>query len=304
MNLREWALVAFSILGQMSVGSFLVLLVVRYFAQRKAGTQQAEELSDRALYAIFPVLGLGLAASLLHLGNPINAYKAVTNVGTSWLSREVLFGVLFAGSGALYALMQWRKIGSSGIRTLVAGVAALLGIALVFSMSNVYMLATRPSWNLLTTPLSFFTTTLLLGVLAMGAAFVANYWYVQKRNPGCASEQCVLLRDSLRWIAMASIVLLGVQFVLLPLWIALMAGQAASSAALLVSEFSVIFTLRLALVFLGAGVLGLYLYRTASSPGQEKVMGNVAYAAFVLVLVGEVLGRFLFYATAIHLPLQ
>jgi anaerobic dimethyl sulfoxide reductase subunit C (anchor subunit) len=88
METREFALIAFTILAQMSVGSFLVLLVVRFFAVSKAGEKQADELADRALYAIGPVLVLGLAASLLHLGNPLNAYKAVTNFSTSWLSRR------------------------------------------------------------------------------------------------------------------------------------------------------------------------------------------------------------------------
>ncbi len=304
MNVREWALITFTILAQMSVGSFIVLGAVHFFSARKSGEKQADELSDRALLAIGPVLALGMAASLLHLGNPLNAYKAVTNLGTSWLSREIFFGVLFAVTGAVFAVMQWKKIATFQIRNVIAWLAAVIGIALVYSMSMVYMMPTRPSWNVATTPLSFLATTLLLGVLAMGAAFVANYWYVQSKNPGCASDQCILLRDSLRWFAIASIVLLGVQFVLLPLWVASMAGNAGTSAMLLVNEFGAVFSIRLVLVFLGAGVLGIFLYRYASSPGQEKVMGTVAYSAFTLVLISEVLGRFLFYATAGSFGLQ
>ncbi len=305
MDVREWALITFTILAQMSVGSFIVLGVVHFFSQRKSGEKQADELSDRALLAIFPVLGLGLLASLLHLGNPINAYKAVTNLGTSWLSREILFGVLFAVVGFIFAVMQWRKLSTFAIRNIVALVAALLGIVLVYSMAMVYAIPTRPSWNLVTTPISFFVTTLLLGVLAMGAAFVANYWYVQRKNPGCASDQCVLLRDSLKWIAVASIVLLGCQFVVVPLALTLAAaGGASASVGLMAGEYGVVFVLRLVLVFLGAGVLGIFVYRAAQQPGQENVMGLLAYAAFALVLVGEVLGRFLFYSAAGHFGLQ
>ena len=58
--------------------------------------------------------------------------------------------------------------------------------------------------------------------------------------------------------------------------------------------------LRLALVFAGAGILGVFVYQNASSAGRERVMGNLTYAAFVLVLIGELLGRFLFYATYIR----
>jgi hypothetical protein len=57
-----------------------------------------------------------------------------------------------------------------------------------------------------------------------------------------------------------------------------------------------VFVLRLALVFVGAGVFGLFVYRNAMSAGREKVLGNLMYAAFAFVLIGEVLGRYLFYA--------
>ena len=305
MNIREWALITFTILAQMSVGSFIVLGVVHFFSERKSGAAQADELSDRALLAIFPVLGLGLLASLLHLGNPINAYKAVTNIGSSWLSREILFGVLFAVVGFAFAVMQWRKIGSFAVRNTVAVVAALVGIVLVFSMSMVYMLPTRLSWDLVTTPFSFFVTTLLLGVMAIGAVLVANYAYVQRKNPGCANEQCVLMRDTLRWIAVSSIVLLGFQFVALPLSLAAMtASGAGGSAAMMAGEYGVLFALRLILVFIGAGVLGIFVYREAQTAGREGMLSAYAYAAFAFVLVAEVLGRFLFYATAGKFGLQ
>ena len=305
MNVREWALIAFTILAQMSVGSFIVLGFVHYFVQRRSGETQADELSDRALLAIFPVLALGLLASLLHLGNPINAYKAVTNVGSSWLSREILCGVLFAVVGFGFALMQWRKLSTFTVRSVVAVAAALIGVVLVYCMSMVYMIPTRPSWDLITTPLSFYVTTLLLGVLAIGAALVANYWYVQRTNPGCASEQCILLRDSLKWLAVSSIVLLGCQFVVLPLALALesVVGGGAS-VGMMASEFGGVLVIRLVLVFLGAGVLGIFLYRAAQTPGQESVMSTLAYAAFALVLIGEVMGRYLFYATAGKFGLQ
>ena len=305
MNVREWALVAFSILAQMSVGSFVVLLVVRFFTSRKHGDNMADQFSDRALLAIWPVLGLGLLASLLHLGTPLSAYKAITNLGSSWLSREIMSGVLFAVVGFAFAIMQWRKIGSSGLRNVIAWVAAVIGVVLVYSMSMVYMIPTRPSWNLVTTPLSFFTTTLLLGVVAMGAAFVSNYAYAQRKDPSCEAVQCQLMRDVLRWLAIASIVLLGCQFVLLPLGLAMTsAGGAAGSVELMVGEFSLLFILRLVLVFVGAGILGIFLYKEAQGAGREGLLITHAYAAFAFVLIAEVMGRFLFYSAVTGFGLQ
>jgi anaerobic dimethyl sulfoxide reductase subunit C len=296
---KDWALIAFTILAQMAVGSFVVLGVVHFFAARKSGSEQADRLSDRALLAIGPALVLGIAASFFHLGTPTNAWRAFANVGSSWLSREILFNVLFAVLGGLFAVMQWRKLGSPVVRNVLAWLAAAVGVVLVFSMSQVYALRTVPAWDTAATIVTFYTTTFLLGSLAMGSAFVANYVYIQRKNPGCADVQCMLLRDSLRWIAVVAIVLLGVEFVVVPVYVAYLAAgpvAAQESIAMLANQYSVIFLLRLVVVFLGAGVLSVFVYRNALSTGRERIMGNMAYLAFVLVLVAEVLGRFLFYA--------
>ncbi len=301
MNTREWALVLFTILAQMSVGSFLGLGIVHFFAARKAGEEQADRFSDLALLAIWPVMGLGFVASLLHLGNPMNAYRAVTNLDTSWLSREILFGIVFAVVGFAFALLQWRKVGSFTMRNILAWIASIFGIGLVYSMSKVYMLPTQPSWDSLATPISFFTTTLLLGALALGVAFVINYSISMKKDPTCAEAQCELLRGALRWIAIATVVLLGVELVTIPIYVGTLSASgsavALTSTGMLLGEFGLIFALRLILVFVGAGIFGVFLYQNALSPGQEKMLANFAYGAFALVLVAEILGRFLFYAT-------
>jgi anaerobic dimethyl sulfoxide reductase subunit C (anchor subunit) len=306
MNARDWALITFTILTQMSVGSFLVLGIVHYYANRKAGMQAADRLSDYALLSIVVAFGLALVASLLHLGNPLNAPRAVTHLATSWLSREILSGVIFAVLAAVFAFMQWRKIASFAVRNVIAWIAAIVGLVLVYVESHVYMLPTEPSWNSLATPISFFTTSLLLGSLAMGAAFVANYAYLQRKekDPEEAKVQSELLRDALRGIAVASVVLLGVEFVVVPIYVAYLAtGSAAAiaSAKLMVGPFGLVFVLRLLFAFVGAGIFGVFLYQITQSMGKEKTLGYLAYSAFVLVLVAEVLGRFLFYATRVRI---
>jgi anaerobic dimethyl sulfoxide reductase subunit C (anchor subunit) len=307
MDVREWALIGFSLLTQLAVGAFVVLGIVHYFAQRAKGAAEADRLSDRALLAIGPVLALGLVASLFHLGNPLNAPRAVTNLGSSWLSREILLSVLFVAVGAVFAFMQWRKLGSFGLRAAIAAAAAVIGLAAVYSMSMIYQLPTQPAWNTAFTPVTFFVTTLLLGVLAVGAAFVANYAYVQRTTPGCAQAQCELLRASLRYFAIAAVGLMGIQLIVAPLLVAYLAASpvaaARESAALMYQQFGLVFGLRLALVFVGAGLLGLFLYRAATNPAQERAMGTLAYLAFAVVLVAEVLGRFVFYASHVKVGL-
>lgn len=300
MNVREWALVLFTILAQMAVGSFLVLGCVHFFAARKAGLKEADRMSDRTLFAIGAVLILAMLASLFHLGNPANAYRAVSNLGMSWLSREILAVVLCLVLGGVFLIMQWKKISTFSVRNVIAWAAAICGIFLVYSMANLYMIDTQPTWNSFTTPISFAVTTLLLGLLAVGASLVANYAYNLKKAEDCAEAQCDLLRSTIRWIAIAAIVLLGVEFVIIPLYMGGLAGKggvAINSLNMLVGEFSLLLVLRLVLAFLGAGVFAVFLYQFATSPGREKAMGTLIYGAFALVLVAEIIGRYLFYAT-------
>jgi anaerobic dimethyl sulfoxide reductase subunit C (anchor subunit) len=300
MNLGEWPLIVFTILGQMSVGSFLVLVVIHLYAQRKAGMEQADRMSDIAFLAIGPVLILGLIGAIFHLNSPANAWASIGNIGTSWLSREILFGLLFGIVGGVFAIMQWRKIATPTVRWVLAVIAALLGIGLVYSMSALYMLEIQPSWNTAVTPLLFATTTLLLGALAVGAALVANYSYLQRKEPDCAEVQCEILRGAMRGIAVLSMIALGVELVTLPLYLGYLSsvgGAGAQSAAMYFGDYAVVFALRLILVFLGAGILGLFLYRNAVSPGRERFLAGFTYAAFAAVLIAEVMGRFLFYAT-------
>lgn len=300
MESREWALIAFTILAQMSVGAFLVLGVVHHFAKRKAGAEEADRLSDRALIAIFVTLGLGMLASVFHLGSPFAAPRAVSNIATSWLSREILSGVLFALLGVIFAAMQWFKIGSISVRNIVAWAASLVGLVLVFSMAKVYMIPVQPAWNTIATPIAFFVTTLLLGSMALAAAFVANYAYVQKKNPGCADAQCDLLHAALKGISIAGIVLMAIELIILPLnmgYLASGSGAALESLRLMAGAFGGIQVIRLVLVFVGAGVFGIFLYISSSETGKERLMSYLAYGAFALVFIGELLGRVIFYST-------
>lgn len=299
MNTQEWALIIFTILTEMSVGSFLVLGVVHFFVERKAGLKEADRMSDRVLIAIVVTLGLGMLASLFHLGNPLNAYKAVTNVGQSWLSREILSGVIFTVLALVFVALQWFKIGSARLRDVIALVAAVVGVVFIYFQSRIYMLATQPSWNTPLTTITFYASTLLLGVLAIGAALVANCAVVQRKNPDCAETQSEMLRGAIRWIAIASIILVGIEIIVTPIYLAYLGtGSAATQATLakMAGEYNLAFIFRMVLGFLGAVVLAAFLYQNTSGSGK-KFLGSLAYGAFVLVLIAEVLARFVFYAT-------
>jgi anaerobic dimethyl sulfoxide reductase subunit C (anchor subunit) len=306
MHVGNWSLIAFTILSQMSVGTFVVLGIVHFFARRKAGEEAADLLSDRALLAIGPVIILAFIASLFHLGSPFTAYRAVSNLGSSWLSREILSGILFALIGGLFAIMQWRKLGSVTLRTVIAWIAALIGLFFIFAMSNVYMMETVPTWNTWYTPVSFFTTAFLLGALAVATAYMASYAYLTRKQSEEASAQSAMLRTSLLWLAVTSIVLLGVQFVIIPSNLAYQyTGPLAAVITIreTLTQYGGVFLLRLILLFIGAGLLAVALIRNSLTPGRESTLAILAYSAFALVLIAEVLGRFLFYNSYVNIGL-
>lgn len=341
MNVHELPLILFTLLSQMAVGSFVVLGVVQVFARRKHDAATVDRLTTPALYAIGPVMVAALIVSMLHLGNPINAINVLNNLGSSWLSREILFGCAFTGLGAAFAICQWRGWFTATLRQILAAVTAVIGLVFVYVTANVYLIETVPAWNSWTTPVTFYATTFLLGALAIGTAFVITQTVRQHRttkpadtkttdtkadadapaakpsagtgstaatatlekDTAVATEDPVvagLIRTTLRGIGIACIVLLGVEAVALPAWVANIAtdtsAAAATSATAIASAGGAWLVARLVLAVIGAGIMGIFLYRVAEK-GADRILLVAASSAFALVLVAEVLGRILFFSS-------
>lgn len=291
MDTREWALLAFTILGQTAAGLMIVLMIVRTFIAAKAGGDLADRLTKLPLFLVVPIMAVAFIASLFHLGSPLHIVRAVPNIGSSWLSREVVFAVIFMVFAALYTFLQWRKVGSPGLRIAVGWITVLFAATYIYAMGMVYMIATQPAWNTIATPINFVIGSLLLGTLGMAAGLIAG---------GHKAEETNIVHTVLQALAIAAILLLGIEFIVLPIFMAYLAtqgGAALQSLNMMVGPYGVAFFFRLLLLFVGAGVLAAYLYRNASIAEKEKTLASLAYSAFALALVSEVLGRFIFYAS-------
>jgi DMSO reductase iron-sulfur subunit len=108
--------------------------------------------------AILPAIvaaHVGLTFSLLHLGRPVHAWRALKMWRRSWLSREVLAFSIYAGLITPSILFPW-----------LAPVAGLAGIAGIYCSARIYMVPARPSWNSWHTPIEFLLTGFFLGSLA------------------------------------------------------------------------------------------------------------------------------------------
>ena len=286
MNTREWALVAFTLLMQTSVGVLLVVAVLQPLASRGSAHASARPFDLPLLVASIAAM-LGLLASLVHLGQPAQAWLALANVRSSWLSREVLLAVLFAIAAGSFTALVRTGSGSPALRTLVCALAAVGGVASVFAMSRLYLVPGQPAWNRLATPIGFYATTVLLGMVVVIALLPQAS---PGLKPGTYAGSPLLI--------LSMIALLTVQLVLLPAQMgALVREPAAAISAISVGQATWLAAGR-ALAAIAALVLLVFLLR--STPGTAFPAGaQIALVAFVFA--SELLGRVLFYASAVRL---
>ena len=74
-------------------------------------------------------------------------------------------------------------------------------------------------------------------------------------------------------------------------------GETAHRIAAIATQQSQVDALRTQVGQGGAGIFALFIYHAARSSQNIRRIAMLAYAAFAIVLVGELIGRFLFYAS-------
>lgn len=155
-------LVAMLVLTQMAVGGFLVELCARVV--NGAGVVES------GLHVLLCLaVGLaGLAASLLHLGRPLLAYRALLGWRHSWLSREVLALGAFAKLATAFVVV--RMLGPSRLNlpdlaeTALLAATVAIGLVGVGCSVMVYHAVRRPFWHARIAGVKFAGTTALLGL--------------------------------------------------------------------------------------------------------------------------------------------
>lgn len=124
------------------------------------------ESSDRSYKIEWTVaivlLGIGFIISLFHLSSPFDAIRVFSNLGSAWLSREALMIVIF---GALLAVNWLFFKEKQPIMTLIT---ALAGLVLLFAVSNAYAAANIPAFNNGIPFILFLITVLIFGTSISG----------------------------------------------------------------------------------------------------------------------------------------
>ncbi|MEZ2583673.1 dimethyl sulfoxide reductase anchor subunit family protein [Kluyvera intermedia] len=270
---HEWPLMIFTVLGQCVAGGFIVLALALMKGQLSREQQQRVILS---MFALWVLMGIGFIASILHLGSPMRAFNSLNRIGASSLSNEIASGSIFFAVGGIGWLLAVTNKLSCVLRSLWLVVTAVLGVVFVWMMVRVYnTIDTVPTWYSIWTPFSFFLTLFiggpLLGYLLLSWARVEGW--------------------ALRLLPVVSLAALAVSVV-----VSLMQGVELASihssiqqASALVPDYGSLMAWRIAAI-----VLALVCWVAPQLKGYQPALPLLSLA-FVLVLVGELIGRGVFY---------
>ena len=144
----EWPLVLFTILAAL------------LFAVTAAALFNAPLLDPLTFIAL--AVG-GLIVSTVHLGKACNAWRALLNVRSSWLSREIAAYSLFVGSSGLFFLISPTTL--AGILSVLLGLATLVSIDMVYASIERRPTPVEKSGSVLITGILFFAVLAQISLL-------------------------------------------------------------------------------------------------------------------------------------------
>lgn len=282
----EWPLLIFTILGQLAIGTFIMLIIVRSLLGAKIGAKAAGEVTRFGILAVGPVMLVALIASFFHLGSPMLAFNALGNLKTSWLSREILFTGLFF----LFWLITYFSCKKEASGQVLSWCTSIIGLIAVFCMAGIYAHSNKPAWTNVNTYLAFFGAAFVMGAIASGAA-------VAYGAKGKNHEEVIL--KILRNVSLIALAAIALQLIFLPVYMGGLAGAgkaAQASAQLLYGSYAVPFILKWILSILA----GVMVYYASTKRGNNQGLSpNLIYTALGVAILGEVIGRYVFYAATV-----
>ena len=223
----SWLLAIWLFLGGTGSGLFLVFL--------------AFDLAPFYGAVALALILVGGVVLLLELGNPLRAWRGIFRAGTSWLSRGVLFVVLFIVSaflsvGPRLEIVSWpAPLDNSLAVRLLGWFAGLCALMITLYPAFFFRSTSRaiPFWNTPLLPLFFVGYALLGGagvvllldpispapsqvalsavaLIVIEAAMVAIHLAEMQRSGGSGRESVRLLNQApLSWIFWLGVVLIG-----------------------------------------------------------------------------------------------
>ncbi|WP_447839884.1 dimethyl sulfoxide reductase anchor subunit family protein [Enterobacter ludwigii] len=267
---HEWPLVIFTVFGQCVAGALIVMGLVWL-------TEKDDAVKTRLVHSMFflwLVMGIGFLASVLHLGSPLRAFNSLNRVGASALSNEIAAGSIFFAVGGFWWLVSVIGKMPPALGKIWLVVSQILGVVFVWAMTRVYQIDTVPTWYTGYTTLAFFLTLVLGGPLFAALLLrVANTTY---KSTFAASVSVLALLACVAVIVLQSNDLATIH-------------SSVQQASALLPDYGALQIWRIVLLAAGLGCWLCPLMR------RQEPKALALFAGVILVVVGELIGRGLFY---------
>ncbi|EPM9357746.1 dimethyl sulfoxide reductase anchor subunit family protein [Enterobacter ludwigii] len=267
---HEWPLVIFTVFGQCVAGALIVMGLVWLTEKDDA----VKTRLVRSMFFLWLVMGIGFLASVLHLGSPLRAFNSLNRVGASALSNEIAAGSVFFAVGGFWWLVSVIGKMPPALGKILLVVSQILGVVFVWAMTRVYQIDTVPTWYTGYTTLGFFLTLVLGGPLFAALLLrVANTTY---KSTFAASVSVLALLACVAVIVLQSNDLATIH-------------SSVQQASALLPDYGALQIWRIVLLAAGLGCWLCPLMR------RQEPKALALFAGVILVVVGELIGRGLFY---------
>jgi len=267
------------VFGELAFGGMFALAVPPFF--------KVERGFYKSSAAVYLVAGL-----VSGIGFGILAIRGASRTGPDSLalwSAAVLWG-LFSVASAIYVATLWGEHGLRRARaytaSLALGLIALIATAIMLKPENFGVIAAV-----------FYVTTAVGSALVLGlvsGAMMFGHWYLI--DPNLPVE---FLRSFVRLLAIA----LGIDLAALIIALATLAiagGHASAAVGALFDAHAMLLVARMILGPVATLALVWMTWQTLKVP-QTMAATGLLYIAVMSVLVGEMLGRFIMFRTAVPL---
>lgn len=282
MRNRDWSLVLFTTLAQLSVGMILWFTLAGYFySDMGVFIEPGPAIRSPVLLALV-LIAVATVISFLHLGSPSNAPNALNNLSGSWLSREILALGVYSVSLIIVLALGWRTGSTEQLKYFMA-LSSVAGLALLWMMIRIYVVPTIPAWYSWYTPLSFVLTAFCLGLLALLVFHCA----------GPANSDDQIIRKFMGFLMLILFIEAASGFIHQIKLEKMNTGI--DDLVFNQGTFYRVFLVRMGLLFIAF----LVIFILTLKPDLLLENGSNAglYPLFVLIVVQELMGRLLFYSS-------
>lgn len=278
--MNEWPLLIFTVCLQAAIGGMLILALF-YKKLSRLGEEKMFQLTKASLIGIVALSIIGLAASFAHLGTPSNAFNTISNLGSSWQSREILVtGLFIAAAVVTLGLAFVQKKVNFGLVIL----SAIIGLVDIYCMGAIYANTLVSGWDSIQTYTSFYGTALVLGPVLLVSTLAPG---LGKADSGELSQAIV------KYSFFISLVGIAVQLIGLALFAASMPEvnmvQGTNALVSLEGYYSTV-AFRWIIEVIGVAVLGFL-----SLSKNKKMPLSLRFLALIALFAAEGMSRYVFY---------